>query len=302
MNSSGQATDRPFGPRYAQALGDATLWHQEQTRKGSTIPYVSHLLHVSALVLEDGGDEDEAIAGLLHDAVEDAGVTAELLAERYGDRVADIVMACTDDTGGDREKKAPWWERKVTHIGHVVSAVEGGSLDVGIARVAAADKLANMRSTLDEGDHAVFERFKAGLGGFAWYHAEFGGLLVEYLHRTSPRTDGSLLASRLQMALDQMEGFVAARRAELGNTLVAVEERLAVLRPADGSRDPWPWFALDVVHRSGGWPSTETLLVRWASWFDRPLPADPQGRSALMDVLQARSDVRRLLQSLAPPR
>ena len=79
--------------RYRTALADAAIWHRQQFRKGSQIPYVSHLLAVSAAVMEDGGNEDEAIAGLLHDAIEDAGVTEAVLSARYGPRVAALVAA-----------------------------------------------------------------------------------------------------------------------------------------------------------------------------------------------------------------
>ena len=112
--------------RYRTALADASIWHQHQFRKGSDIPYLSHLLAVSAAVMEDGGDEDETIAGLLHDSIEDTGVTVEVLVARYGHRVADIVAACTDDWGGDAINKAPWWPRKVHHIGSYVLPMPEG--------------------------------------------------------------------------------------------------------------------------------------------------------------------------------
>src|SRR5436305_178741 len=87
-----------LGPRFEDALRYAAMLHAGQVRKESGVPYVAHLLSVAALVIEDGGDEDEAIAALLHDAVEDQGGTERLraIAGRYGDRVARIVLACSD--------------------------------------------------------------------------------------------------------------------------------------------------------------------------------------------------------------
>ena len=90
--------------RFAEAVDYARAQHAEQTRKGSGIPYIYHLLGVASLVLEYGGDEDQAIAGLLHDVIEDCGSQHEpVVRERFGDRVADIVLACTD---GTEESKA----------------------------------------------------------------------------------------------------------------------------------------------------------------------------------------------------
>src|SRR5438045_2699042 len=114
------AMAHPIKPasRFDEALLFAAQRHQKQHRKGTRIPYVAHLLSVAALVLEDGGDEDEAIAALLHDAVEDQG-GAEMrseVAERFGERVATIVDGCTDT---DVTPKPPWRARKVAYIAHV---------------------------------------------------------------------------------------------------------------------------------------------------------------------------------------
>ncbi|MGH9207924.1 MAG: HD domain-containing protein, partial [Acidimicrobiales bacterium] len=93
--------------RFEEALTYATRLHRDQYRKGTTIPYVSHLLAVASMVLEDGGSEDEAIAGLLHDAGEDQGGrrTLEDIRRRFGDQVADTVAACSDS---DVLPKPPW--------------------------------------------------------------------------------------------------------------------------------------------------------------------------------------------------
>ena len=268
--------------RYRTALADASIWHQHQFRKGSDIPYLSHLLAVSAAVMEDGGDEDETIAGLLHDSIEDTGVTVEVLVARYGHRVADIVAACTDDWGGDAINKAPWWPRKVHHIGHVTAA--GESTDISVIRVTAADKLANLRSTLDDGDPQVYARFKAGIGGFAWYHDTFGGLLVQRLGSES------LLSRRLSMALRELGELVSMERTRLGGAVGELGAKFAEVAVPEGSGpySPWPWFAFDAVHRTGGaMPTTDAIATagsRGSVWpFPQrcwPASLDPLGDQA----------------------
>ena len=101
--------------RFSQALFYAADAHAEQTRKGTSVPYVAHVLAVAALALENGANEDEAIAALLHDTVEDCGGLDRLrdVRERFGPNVADIVMGCTDAT---EIPKPPWKERKQTYI------------------------------------------------------------------------------------------------------------------------------------------------------------------------------------------
>ena len=128
--------------RYADAVAYAATAHAAQRRKGTDIPYVAHLLAVSGSVLEAGGDEDQAIAGLLHDVVEDQGglPRAEDVRTRFGDRVADIVLGCSDSTAEDRRDKLPYVERKVAHIAHLREASDD------VLLVTAADKLHNARA------------------------------------------------------------------------------------------------------------------------------------------------------------
>jgi (p)ppGpp synthase/HD superfamily hydrolase len=128
--------------RYADAVAYAATAHAAQRRKGTDIPYISHLLAVSGSVLEAGGDEDQAIAALLHDVVEDQGglPRAEDVRAQFGDRVADIVLGCSDSTSEDAEAKAPYVERKATHIAHLREASDD------VLLVTAADKLHNARA------------------------------------------------------------------------------------------------------------------------------------------------------------
>jgi (p)ppGpp synthase/HD superfamily hydrolase len=134
-------------PLLTERFDHALLWashlHRFQLRKSSPIPYLSHLLSVAALVLEDGGSEDEAIAALLHDAIEDQGHRTDLddLRRRFGDRVAAIVEACSDT---DQQPKPPWRGRKEAFIDRMRTAPPD------VLRVACADKLHNARSTLGD--------------------------------------------------------------------------------------------------------------------------------------------------------
>ncbi len=126
--------------RFAEALGYAEKLHRDQKRKGNEIPYVAHLLGVAATVLEWGGDEDTAIAALLHDAVEDQGglETADDIRARFGDRVADLVLACTDNLVHGEGPKAPWEERKRRHIAKIRDVA------ADVALITTADKLHNL--------------------------------------------------------------------------------------------------------------------------------------------------------------
>jgi len=152
--------------QFEDALVYAARLHAKQKRKRSDVPYIAHLLAVTALVLEDGGDGDEAIAALLHDAVEDQGGRQRLeeIRQRYGERIATIVDACTDSY---TIPKPPWRQRKEQFIAAMKDA------DASIQRVALADKVHNARSTLRdlrlEGEKA-WDRFNGGREGMLWYY------------------------------------------------------------------------------------------------------------------------------------
>ncbi len=107
--------------KFSDALVFATDLHKSQFRKGNGVPYISHLLAVCALVLEDGGNETEAISALLHDAVEDQGglSTLKMINERFGPKVADIVQFCSDS---DRSPKPPWKNRKEAFLNRLPTA------------------------------------------------------------------------------------------------------------------------------------------------------------------------------------
>jgi (p)ppGpp synthase/HD superfamily hydrolase len=136
----------PLSPWYDEALTCAASLHRHQVRKNTKVAYIAHLVAVSSLVLEDGGTETEAIAGLLHDAVEDCGAQVEpMLRQRFGDAVVDIVMACSDVVPVAGEKKPPWAERKQAYVDNIRTTTNDSAL-----RVSAADKLHNARATLGD--------------------------------------------------------------------------------------------------------------------------------------------------------
>ncbi len=161
--------------RFEQALFYATRLHAQQRRKGSDIPYVAHLLSVAALALEHDADEDEAIAALLHDAVEDQGGPPILMEirRRFGSKVADTVEGCTD---ADTYPKPPWRHRKEVYIGHKRTASSS------VLLVCGCDKLHNARALVSDyrivGED-LWERFTGGRAGTLWYYRELVGTLRE---------------------------------------------------------------------------------------------------------------------------
>jgi GTP pyrophosphokinase len=179
--------------RFTDALTFATELHANQTRKGGGVPYISHLLGVASIALEYGANEDEAIAALLHDAIEDQGgaATREEIRHRFGDVVTEIVDGCTDS---DQTPKPPWLQRKEAYIAHIPTA------SASVRLVSAADKLHNAWSILKDyrltGD-AVWERFQGGKHGTLWYYRS----LVKAFH-----TAGSTpLVEEFERVVDELE-------------------------------------------------------------------------------------------------
>jgi (p)ppGpp synthase/HD superfamily hydrolase len=171
-----------LSPRYFEAVAYASGLHAGQTRKGTTIPYMSHLLGVSSLVLEALGDEDQAIAALVHDAAEDCGGEPRLqeIDSMFGPRVASIVRGCSDSLVQDPTVKAPWRERKEEYIAHL----QGVSMDVIL--VSCADKLHNARSLwtdIQRDGVKTMERFNASGPKIAWYYTS---LLAAFELRGAP--------------------------------------------------------------------------------------------------------------------
>jgi len=151
--------------RFSQALGFADCRHRGHVRKGTEIPYISHLLAVAGLVLEYGGSEDAAVAAILHDAVEDGKASGDEIRAEFGDAVAAIVTECSDT---DQIPKPPWRARKELYIAHLPQASASALL------VSAADKLHNARAIVADyrqiGDR-LWERFNKDADSL-WYYRE----------------------------------------------------------------------------------------------------------------------------------
>jgi (p)ppGpp synthase/HD superfamily hydrolase len=185
-----------LGPRFLRAFEFAARKHAGQTRKSTTVPYIAHVMGVASLVLEYGGDEDLAIAALLHDVVEDCGGAPVLkeIRRKFGARVARIVDGCTDS---DTVPKPPWLARKQGYIRHLRNA--GGETRL----VSAADKLYNVRSisaAYREVGEKVWDRFSAGREGCLWYYR---ALLDEFARRRPTR-----LIADLRLAVEELETLV----------------------------------------------------------------------------------------------
>ena len=187
--------------RFASALVYTHELHINQVRKGSNVPYISHLLSVAALVLEDGGDEDGAIAALLHDAVEDCGGTPILteIRARFGERVAHLVAHCTES---ETFPKPPWKARKQRYLEQLKTG------DASVYRIAIADKLHNARSTLKDyrcqGD-AVWQKFKGGKAGTLWFYRSILEIQPP-IYRGNHRAGAPQLTEELQRIVVELSG------------------------------------------------------------------------------------------------
>lgn len=197
--------DPVLDQRFLEGLAYATKLHARQARKGTRVPYVSHLLGVASIVLAEGGDEDMAIAALLHDAVEDQGgkPTAQEIERRFGKRVAQLVDACTD---ADTVPKPPWKERKSRYI----EAVQHEPADARL--ISAADKLHNARDILaDYRQHGeeVWKRFRGGCEGTLWYYRS----LADAFHAAG----GNRLVEELDRVVTELEQLVRENKREAGS-------------------------------------------------------------------------------------
>jgi (p)ppGpp synthase/HD superfamily hydrolase len=202
---------QPLSSRFDQALAVAADLHRQQARKGTSIPYMSHVLAVASIALEYGADEDEAIAALLHDAIEDAprelGPHAEEIvrgwvAMKFGSRVLQLVEACTDaDTRDAHGNKPPWAQRKIDYVASIAQKPASAVL------VAAADKLHNARTILrDFRTHRaeLWGRFnkEAGKPGVIGYYR---GLIIAFRKRLDGLDDNRLIG-----LIDELDEVVSA--------------------------------------------------------------------------------------------
>ena len=190
--------------RYEVALVMATQLHASQKRKGTSIPYVPHLLAVSSLVLEHGGNENQAIAALLHDAVEDQGglSTLDKIRDDFGDVVADIVDHCTD---AYEDPKPEWRIRKE----EFVASIAEKPLDAAL--VSCADKLHNARAILNDlrslGDE-LWGRFTGGKEGTLWYYQSLADAFDDTL--------GNSLSEELKRTVTEIKDLTMPANADSG--------------------------------------------------------------------------------------
>ena len=203
-----------LGPRLQRAFRYAAEKHEGQTRKQTAVPYLSHLMAVASLVLEAGGDEDMAVAALLHDVVEDCGGMPRLreVRKQFGPRVASIVEGCTDSFG---EPKREWAERKKDYLREVKHA------DADTRLVSASDKLHNVRTILsDYRQHgeAIWARFSGKKEGTLWYYR---ALSDEYQRRNRNR-----ITRELALVVAELERVVGKEsRGYLVNKAAATSGR-----------------------------------------------------------------------------
>ena len=203
-----------LGPRLQRAFRYAAEKHEGQTRKQTAVPYLSHLMAVASLVLEAGGDEDMAVAALLHDVVEDCGGMPRLreVRKKFGPRVASIVEGCTDSFG---EPKREWAERKKDYLREVKHA------DADTRLVSASDKLHNVRTILsDYRQHgeAIWARFSGKKEGTLWYYR---ALSDEYQRRKRNR-----ITRELALVVAELERVVGKEsRENLVNKAAATSGR-----------------------------------------------------------------------------
>jgi (p)ppGpp synthase/HD superfamily hydrolase len=182
--------------KLASALDLAIQAHQGQVRKSTTIPYISHPMAVASIALEFGASEDQAIAALLHDAIEDGGIQyAKLIEAQFGQHVHDLVQGCTDGTPDHTGSKAPWLERKTAYIQHLQEASDE------VLLVSCSDKLHNARAIvsdlINEGP-SVFNRFSSSTEQTLWYYRQ---LAIVFTNRKTPP------AKALEAAVSQMEAL-----------------------------------------------------------------------------------------------
>lgn len=189
-----------FTKEFSEALSLAIQAHAGQVRRGTEIPYVSHVLAVAAIVIEFGGDQEQAIAALLHDALEDGGPQyREPILSNFGERVLRIVEACTDGIPDQSGQKEPWEVRKAAYLEHL-RYVDKDSL-----LVSACDKLSNARSIRDDlldqdVGMTVFERFSVPQDRTIWYYESLARV---YLERGCP------VAFKLGAVVDQIKALAS---------------------------------------------------------------------------------------------
>jgi (p)ppGpp synthase/HD superfamily hydrolase len=180
--------------KIAQALALAVQAHDGQKRKGTSIPYIAHPMGVASIALDHGADEEQAMAALLHDAVEDGGAEyAERIRTKFGDRVAEIVAGCTDGVPDASGIKPPWQARKQAYLDHLKSASDD------VLLVSGSDKLHNARAIVEDLlsiGHKVFDRFSVCKDQTLWYYESLAQIF---------ESRGTPVARALRGAVNEMK-------------------------------------------------------------------------------------------------
>lgn len=290
--------------RYTEALAYAAEVHAAQTRKGDAgIPYLSHLLAVSSLVIEAGGNEDEAIAALLHDAAEDQGGHARLadIEEHFGPTVARIVRECSDSLTENPETKAPWRERKEAHLDHLRSS------SPSTVTVTAADKLHNARSLISDltlEGLLYLNHFNASGEDIFWYYREMYATLIAVaapvrltsalgecvveLEQLMPISQQASLALGVEantqtdaLVIRDIDDWVHAQGGDLSTDEVETQtftqwSRAGESAPRGGRYREWTVSAVDPILRTGI-PMIAEVRTKGAHW-QVTLKASPSQR------------------------
>jgi hypothetical protein len=231
------------------------------------VPYIAHLLTVSALVWEDGGSQNEAIAGLFHDAVEHRATSLEEIREDFGKKVAAIVSQCRDVVSVDGRRPGPWFDRTIEHLADL-RRLESAGLGSAL-RVVGAIELADVRVVL--ADHhratpALWDRFAGGLGGCAWRV----GSVATIVDDARP---GSMLSTELRAAADDLEAIMAESAADRrweGGDFAGILGTIAMRGPHDATRH----LAFELTRATTARPADpqqacNTVMTRW---FGPPRP------------------------------
>jgi hypothetical protein len=270
-------TDDRYGDEYERALAAAARWHRDHRRKGSGAPYISHLLTVSAFVWEDGGGQTEAIAALLHDAIEDEKATVDDVRSSFGDDVATLVVDCTETRFDRRGQTLPWFERKVAHVHHL-STVAVADRAVATMRVVGADKLANVNSMLIDHRHdsGVWDHFKGGLGGSVWYLERMAALVAQVV-------PGSMVSSELDRGVDSLAAILQRESAALGDAPASLTRELADMGElrSEGATAHLAFELVRAVDRQPSEPmvAAAQVIERWLG------PAAPGDAAALRQAV-----------------
>lgn len=202
-------TEHKFS-KLAEAFDYAAMEHQHQLRKSTDIPYISHLMSVSALVMEHGGDEEQAIAGLLHDVIEDAKPQSRIpeikdeILNRFGPRVLELVEGCTDGEPDGKGGRGDWKPRKEAYLAKLVNKPEE------LLLVSCCDKLHNSRATLTDlvtHGNKVFDRFTASQEETLWYYRSLSAIFSSRLQGTG----AEVVARELALTVKGIEMLAALK-------------------------------------------------------------------------------------------